>query len=369
MTVDKPSICLICDKEGFKWIPLLMSEWKIKYLFCNDQELKNCYVETFGLYDTETNKSDNTLKYLDELSPEKIHLLFLALSTNKYHEVILEYVINQKKFFYIFSSNVPTLNIQKLEKLRSLLNNFNAHTNYIYDIKKEYKNVNKQFYWNIFNPLLNERVFYNLKNTLNDLGYIYAVQIESTFIPFSVENEGITNILLYRSILIISLIEYLFEKPKKVLSKCYSIKSDKETVHCLAGNVFYNSLTCYFNISVNTLNKIFALKIYGNNGFIEVSYSKEHNCFQMQRCLNHYEYPNLFVEDSYRSALNEIKYFLDEKLYTNKYINAYINAVHTSLCLWKSDGENIALENFPENCTSQNGNELKKQAELDAITA
>ncbi|SCQ17180.1 conserved Plasmodium protein, unknown function [Plasmodium ovale] len=362
MSSNKPSICLICDKEGLIWVPVLVEKWKIKYLFCSDEKLKNYFVDTFGLYGTNTNTSNNVLKYLEELNDGSIDLLFLALSTNKFHELILEYVINKKRFFYIFSSNLPTVNVQKLEKFRTLLNNFNANTDIIYDVKKEFKDMNKQFYWNIFNPLLNERVFYSLKNALNELGHTYAVQIESTFIPFSLENAGIENILFYRAILIISLIQFLFEEPKTVFAKCYYIKNEQVTINCLSGNVLFDSLNCYFNLSVHNISKIFSLKVYGENGFIDVSYDKEHSCFQMQRCLNHYEYPNLFVEDSHRNALNELKYFLEEQLYTNKYVNSYINAMNGASCLWKSDGENIPLKE-KENCNpSKNSDDVKAES-------
>ncbi|CRH02796.1 conserved Plasmodium protein, unknown function [Plasmodium relictum] len=369
MVLNEPSICLICDKEAFKWIPLIINEWKIKYLFCNDEKLKNCFIDTFGLFDAQTNTTNDIFNYLDHLNPENVDLLFLALSTNVFHELVIEHIIKQKKFFYVFSSNLPTLNIQKLENFRILLNNFNTTTDIIYDVKEEFKNNNKQFYWNIFNPLLNERVFYTLKSVLNEIGYIYGVQIESTFIPFFVENEEVKNILFYRAVLIISLIEFLFEKSKYVLAKCYSIKNENALINCISGNVIFDSLNCNFNISTNSPNKIFVLKIYGENGFINVSYNKEHSCFQLQRCLNHYEYPSLFIGDSQQSVLNELKYFIEEKLYTNKYVNNYIDSMHVSLCLWKSEGANISLENEKSNYANENNNDKKIVIENKCVAA
>ncbi|CRG97006.1 conserved Plasmodium protein, unknown function [Plasmodium gallinaceum] len=369
MILNKPSICLICDKEAFKWIPVIINEWKIKYLFCNDEKLKNCFIDTFNLNDTETNTTNDIFEYLDCLNPENVDLLFLSLPTNEFHELLIENIIKQKKFFFVFSSNLPTLNIEKLKNFRTLLNNFNITTNIIYDVKEEFKNKNKQFYWNIFNPLLNEQVFHNLKNVLNELGYIYGVQAESTFIPYFVENEEVKNILFYRCILMISLIEFLFEKSKHALGKCYSIKNENVSINCIAGNVVFDSLNCNFIISTNSPNKIFTLKIYGENGFIIVSYNKEHNCFQLQRCLNHYEYPSLFIGDSQQSALNELKYFVEEKLYTNKYVNNYIDAMHVSLNLWKSEGANISLENENSNYTNENINNKKLVIENNCVSA
>ncbi|GAW83744.1 hypothetical protein, conserved [Plasmodium gonderi] len=370
MPLKKARLFLICDKEGFVWIPVLRNEWEIKYLFCDDEKLKKCYVDTFGLHETETNTHDNVLKFIENQNFENVDLLFLAISTTKLHELILEYVINKKKFYYIFSSNIPTLNIQKLEKLKRLINNFNMNTNIVYDVKEEFKHINRQFYWNIFNPLINERVFYSLKNILNELGgHIHAVQIESTFIPFLTENEGVENALFYRTVLIISLIEFLFGKPKSVSAKCYSLKSENVTIKSIVGSALFASLNCHFNISVNSCNKIFDFKVYGDDGFVDVSYNTEHNCFQLVRCLNHYEYPSLFVEGSHESALNELKYFIDEKLYTNKYINVYNSAVHTALGLWRSNGENVSLENKESDECDNLKAKIKIEAVKDCITA
>ncbi|CDU20884.1 conserved Plasmodium protein, unknown function [Plasmodium yoelii] len=369
MSSNKLPICLICDQKGFRWIPLIIKQWEIKYMFCQDEEMKKTIIDTFGLYNTKINNVNNVIKYIDELKDENISLLFLALGTNKFHELVLEYVISKKKFYYIFSSDVPSLSVQTLEKFKNLLNNFNSDKDIIYDVKKEFKNINKQFYWNIFNPLMNERVFYNLKNTLNELGHIHAVQIESTFIPFLVESEDIGNPLFYRSILIISLIEFLFENPKNVLAKSYYIKTKEVAINCLSGSVAFDSLNCYFNLSVNNLSKIFSLKVYGENGFIDVSYTKEHDCFQMQRCLNHYEYPNIFSEDSHRNALSELQYFLDEQLYTNKYINSYISATHTAICFWKSNGDNITLKHKTATNDNETGIECKIESGEKCVLA
>ncbi|EUT82662.1 hypothetical protein PFAG_04037 [Plasmodium falciparum Santa Lucia] len=369
MASRKFSICLICDKEGFKWIPFLIKEWKIKYMYCNDEELKNCLVSTFGLVDTITNTNNNALKYIEGISNESIDLLFLALSTSTFHEFILEYVISQKKFFYIFSSNIPTWNIKKFEKYKSLINNFNPYTNIIYDVKEEFKNINKQFYWNIYNPILNERVFHNLKTGLNELGHIYGAQLECTFIPFTYQNEEVSNILFLRTILIMSLMEFLFDKPKSILAKCYSVNNEAASVQCVVANLLFESLNCNITISVNTFNKIFNLKVYGDNGFIEVTYSTEHNCFQMKRCLNHYEYPNLFVEDAHQNALNELKYFIEEQVYTNKYINIHISAIYTSICLWKSNGTNIMLDNENNNNNDDNIDMIHMNKEHSCIAA
>eukprot|EP00366_Plasmodium_knowlesi_P004957 XP_002262455.1 hypothetical protein, conserved in Plasmodium species [Plasmodium knowlesi strain H] len=402
MTHKKKELFLICDNEGFSWIPLLTVEWKIKYLFCKDAKMSKCFVDTFGLYDTETNTNDNVLKFIEKQNLDGVHLLFIAMSTSKLHELILDYVINQKKFYFIFSSNLPSIDIEKLSKLKASLKNFNMDNDIIYDVKAEFKKTNRQFYWNIFNVLTNQRVFYNLKNTLNELGvHIYAVQIESTFMPFLTENEGIENVLFYKTVLIISLIEFLFSKPKSVSAKCYSVKGENVTVKSIAGSALFDSLNCYFNISDKSSNKIFDIKVFGDNGSVEVSYNAEHNCgeekkkkkkkkkkfyhkyahtqpdtymcFQLLRCLNHYEYPSLFVESAHESALNELKYFVDEKLYTNKYINMYKNAVHTALCLWKSNGENISLEskepNEPNECLSADAEIMVEEVKNIILTA
>ncbi|EUD66080.1 hypothetical protein C922_03550 [Plasmodium inui San Antonio 1] len=354
MSRKKPQLFLICDSEGFTWIPLLTVEWKIKYLFCSDAKMKRCFVDTFGLYDTETNTHDNVLKFIEKQNLENVHLLFIAMSTSKLHELILEYIINQKKFYYIFSSNLPTMHMEKLSKLKASLKNFNIDSDIIYDVKAEFKKTNKQFYWNIFNALTNQRVFYNLKTTLHELGgHIYGVQIECTFMPFLTDNEGIENVLFYKTVLIISLIEFLFCKPKSVSAKCYSVKGENITVKSIAGSALFDSLNCHFNISDNSSNRIFDVKVFGDNGSVEVSYNAEHNCFQLLRCMNHYEYPSLFVESAHESALNELKYFVDENLYTNKYLNMYTNAIHTALCLWKSNGENISLDSKkPDECAA-----------------
>lgn len=336
--------------------------------------MSKCFVDTFGLYDTETNTNDNVLKFIEKQNLDGVHLLFIAMSTSKLHELILDYVINQKKFYFIFSSNLPSIDIEKLSKLKASLKNFNMDNDIIYDVKAEFKKTNRQFYWNIFNVLTNQRVFYNLKNTLNELGvHIYAVQIESTFMPFLTENEGIENVLFYKTVLIISLIEFLFSKPKSVSAKCYSVKGENVTVKSIAGSALFDSLNCYFNISDKSSNKIFDIKVFGDNGSVEVSYNAEHNCFQLLRCLNHYEYPSLFVESAHESALNELKYFVDEKLYTNKYINMYKNAVHTALCLWKSNGENISLESKepdePNECLSADAEIMVEEVRNIILTA
>ncbi|SCO70125.1 conserved Plasmodium protein, unknown function [Plasmodium vivax] len=369
--LNKPQLFLICDGEGFAWIPLLTVEWKIKYLFCSDAKMKKCIVDTFGLYETETNTHDNVLKFIEKQNVSSVPLLFIAMSTSKLHELILEYVISQKKFFFIFSSNLPTMNLEKLGKLKASLRNFNVDSDIVYDVKAEFKQTNRQFYWNIFNALTNQRVFYNLKNAINELGgHVYAVQIDSTFIPFLTENEGIENVLFYKTVLIISLIEFLFCKPKSVSAKCYSVKGEHATVKSIAGSALFDSLHCHFNISDNSSNRIFAVKVFGDNGSVDVSYNAEHNCFQLLRCLNHYEYPSLFVENAHESALNELKYFADEKLYTNKYLNAYINAVHTALCLWKSNGENVTLESRkPEECAAPEADIMVEAVKNFSITA
>ncbi|VWU48666.1 conserved protein, unknown function [Hepatocystis sp. ex Piliocolobus tephrosceles] len=366
------SICMFCDNEGFLWMPTLLSLHKIKYLFCTEEKIKNYFIESYNLYNIKTNTNNNAVKFLEDLKDEKIDLLFLALSTNKFHELIIEYVITQKRIYNIFSTTLPTLSIQKMQHFKSLMNNFNPNLNIMYDIKKEYKHINKQFYWNIFNPLINGRVFHNLKNMMEELGDIYSVQIESTYIPFLVENEDIKNILFYRTVLIMSLIEFLFPNPKIVLGKNYSINAENLKINCLSGHVAFNNLNCYFNISVNSLSKIFSLIVYGANGFIDVSYNKEHNCFQLQRCQNHYEYPNLFAEDSQNYALSEMQYFLDAELYTNKYINTYINAMYIAICFWESDGETISVTrkqtNDNTNMVKEDSKELHNHSKKGVLT-
>lgn len=377
-----PSVCMICDESALSWIPHLKDEWSINYLFCKNKELKQMIVTSFNLQHVETNETDDVFDFIHNLDETKVDVLFLALFTNTFHEEILEYTLKKRKIFFLFSCNLPTYDFEKLNHFRNLTNNFNLYSDIVYDVKTEYKESNKQFYYYIYNTLLSERVFSNLQEMLAELGHIYGMNIECTFIPFLLdEEEGEEEIddksvsqedtlrekemvLFHRAILIASLIKFLCSKPKSVFAKSYLMqkkqtlpylsekeiysvgRTPKQIVKCLSGYVALNNMHCNFNITVNAPTKLFNIEVYGENGFITLSYNKEHNCFQIQRCLNNYEYPHLYEENSQQNSLNELKYFIQEKYFTNKYLNSYIDSIYITSCIWNSNGLNISLNDL-----------------------
>lgn len=349
MDAEKKNACVICDETAFAWLAQVVNGWNVKYLFCLDENMKQSMIEMFGLFESKTNENENVNEFLDSVEPQEVDVVLLLLTTSCFHEEVISYIIKQKKFFFVLSSNVPTYSIEKLRSLRGEYNNFNSLSEIVYDVKEDFKKENPQFYYNIHNSLLSQKIFQNLKEMIPHIGFLQGFTIECTFIPLCVESKEDSNTTLFsHAIHITSLIQFLFEKPKSVLAKNYIVKDNDEIISCISGSAFLSKFNGTFNISVNSINPIFHMEIHGQNGFLNLNYNHTHKCFQLQRCLNHYEYPHLYTEDANKNSLSELRYFLDTKYCCNKYINYYIDSIYTTLCLWKSEGLNMLIQNLDE---------------------